>query len=191
MARLTVNLHDASARAMKQRLVSALAPGKQANVIRKAAYVWQGRMVRRTPKRWTGQTRRHWKVTRIGENTFRLENDSQVMKWLEAGTKPHGPKKAKLLFVPLTRKAAAAGARGVISANNAAKAQAAWSNYGSAVTGAKAKKAKLPFIPGKDFVFAKRVKGIRPMWIVRSARVDARITLRLLMRLLIREAITA
>jgi hypothetical protein len=78
------------------------------------------------------------------------------------------------LFIPLTRRAAQAGAKGVVRALK----QWALNNTFDATN----KKKKPPFVIFVDFVWAKKVRGIRAMWIVRSARSEARATLRQTMR---------
>jgi hypothetical protein len=164
-----------------KKVTSAMSTPNRLAVHQKAAEVVRGRMIRQTPKRWTGQTRRSWVIQRTGGDGVVLTNTSKVMKFLEDGTRAHGPKRAKRLFVPLTKRAFLAGPRGVISANKAAAAQSQWSNYGSAAAGKKTKKKKLPFVVGVDFVFAKRVRGIRAMNIVKNARSFANTTCRMLM----------
>ena len=145
--------------------------GKNAPVA-KAAQIWQGRMKRRTPKRWSGTLQRSWIVQQVAPNVFELTSNMPViMKYLEMGTKAHGPTKAKRLFVPLTRKAAQAGPKGVMQAIMSWRANR---QPGS--------KTKPPYIVGRDFVWAKRVKGIKARWFIRSARAEARTTLKILMR---------
>lgn len=185
-SRISLEFNDKEVRAKIEKLKKALTPGAQRGVIRKAADVWHGRLVRRTPRRWTGQTAKSWQVITLPSGDVEVTNPSKAMLWLEKGTRGHGPKKAKRLFVPLTKRAAQAGARGVIAANRAASDKAAWANYGVKVTGKKKKKVKLPFVWGVDYVFAKRVKGIKAMWIVRSARVQARASYRTMMSIHIR-----
>lgn len=188
---LTLQYNDSRAKGFRKKAEAALKSKEVSMPVRKAAHVWRTRLIRRTPKRWTGQTRKGWQVNEIRNNTFELTNSDKVMRWLEMGTKAHGPRHAKRLFIPLTRRAAQAGPKGVMQANAAARAHAQYQNYGSTVTGAAKKKAKYPYVYGKDFVFARRVRGIRPMWIVRNARPDAARTLRLLMREYILSAIRA
>jgi hypothetical protein len=158
-----------------------MSPANQAMINRKGAEICRGRLIRQTPKRWTGQTRRSWIINKIGDTGYELTNTSKVMRFLENGTRAHGPKTAKRLFVPLTKRAFLAGPRGVIAANKAAAAQSQWANYGAAAAGKKGRKKKLPFVVGKDFVFAKRVRGIRAINIVKNTRPFARTMLRLLM----------
>lgn len=114
-----------------------LSPKKQDPIARKVAWVVHRRMVQQTPKKWTGQTRRSWKVNHLGPGRYSVTNYSKVMFWLEHGTKAHGPRKAKALLIPLTRKAALAGARVVANSEG--------------------------FTRGKDYIFVKRVRGIKAL----------------------------
>jgi hypothetical protein len=134
-------------------------------VVRKVAWVTHRRLVTRTPKKWTGHTRRSWRVFRRGTAHYSVTNRSKVMIFLEKGTRAHGPKRAKFLFIPLTRKAALAGARKVVG-NEA-------------------------FKPGRHFVLAKRVRGIKALRIVEQHRPFARITLKSEMRLHIRRLLAS
>ena len=170
---IDVKFDTSSTKDFLKKYMKAISAPEQSRVVHKAAEIWKGRLIRRTPKRWTGQTRRSWVVNKLGDTTWEVTNTSKTMSYLESGTKAHGPKTAKALFIPLTKRAFLAGPKGVMMANKAASAAAASS-------GKKGKK-KPPFVVGKDFVFAKRVRGIRAMNIVRDARVAARNTLRLLM----------
>jgi hypothetical protein len=179
--KLDVNFNFKATEAYLKRLNQALSPSNRAKVHRKAAEVMRGRLIRQTPKRWTGQTRRSWVVNSIDDAGYEVTNTSKVMRFLENGTRAHGPKTAKRLFVPLTKRAFLAGPRGVIAANKAAAAQSQWANYGAAAAGKKGRKKKLPFVVGKDFVFAKRVRGIRALNIVKNARPFAQNLLRVMM----------
>lgn len=178
-SRIDIEYSDREVKAKLAKLRTGLTPASQRGLIRKAADVWHGRMTRRTPRRWTGDTAKAWKVFHLPGGEVELTNISKTMVMLEKGTKAHGPKKAKRLFIPLTKKAAQAGARGVIRANRQ------WSlNHTFAPKSAK--RGKPPFIMFHDFVWAKRVKGIKAMWIVRTARIEARASYRTMMTLHIR-----
>lgn len=180
---ITVEFSSKEVKAKLKKLRNALTVSAQHSVVRKAADIWHQRLTQRTPRRWTGNTAKAWKVVELPSGEVAVTNPTKAMLYLERGTKAHGPRKAKRLFIPLTRKAAQAGARGVMSANKAASNAALWASYGTG----KKKKIKLPFIYGKDYVFAKRVKGIKAMWIVRNSRGEARVTYRLLMTKYIRD----
>ena len=117
--------------------------------VRKIAMHAYKRLIQETPKGHTGQTRRSWKLLNIGSGNvlgFSVGNESRVMKFLEYGTKAHGPRTAKNLFIPLNRKTALGGLT---------------------------KSSKF----GRDYVFAKKVSGIKPMGITkkRSRIVDRQV----------------
>jgi hypothetical protein len=160
----------------------AMLPSKMDMVVRKSAWVTRNRLVKQTPKRWSGQTRKGWTVTRRGSGRYSVWNRSEkVMMFLEKGTRAHGPKKAKRLFVPLTRKAALAGPKVVYRANKEMSLKIAFGVHTS--------RKRMPFRPGVDFVWAKRVKGIKALKIVEKNRPLAQVTLKAHMRLHIRRAI--
>lgn len=124
------------------------------------------RLVRRTPMKWTGGTRRRWIVEKKRTAFWSVTNTSDVMRFLEEGTKAHGPVTAKRLFIPLTKRAFVAGPQGVMRANmNAAPG------------------AKKPYVYGVDYVLAKRVKGIKAMRIVAQHRPFAAITMKAAVRI--------
>ena len=80
--------------------------------LRKVAMHGYKRLKMETPKGFTGQTRRSWYVKNNSSRNismFVLGNPSKIMKYLEFGTSSHGPRKAKLLYIPLTRKASIGG----------------------------------------------------------------------------------
>jgi hypothetical protein len=80
------------------------------------------------------------------------------MLYLEHGTQAHGPKSAKRLFVPLTRRAAMAGPKVIMADLLMVKASR---QQGQIV--------RPRFRPGVDYVWAKWVRGIRAMRIVAQA----------------------
>jgi hypothetical protein len=74
------------------------------------------RLIQETPKGHTGEVRRSWKMRFNGTGSwfgFEVSNSSQIMRYLEFGTRAHGPRRAKFLFVPLTRKARMGGGKGL------------------------------------------------------------------------------
>ncbi len=174
MAFIRVVSNDAGVRRKLRALARAMSPQAQDMILKRVAWVWHGRMVQRTPKRWTGATRRGWIVLPISRGTargYRVSNGVKTMIYLEKGTRPHGPKKAKRLFIPLTRKAAQAGARGVIAQLQMERASRE-----------QGQRMSTKFKPGVDFVFTKWVKGIKAMRIVESAIPFMRLTLTSAMR---------
>jgi hypothetical protein len=87
---------------VKERLEKG---GGGKRVVTKVAMWTLGELIKATPKRWTGQTRRGWQAIKTGVG-YQVTNNNKVMLFLEAGTRAHGPKKAKHLFIPLNRRAA-------------------------------------------------------------------------------------
>jgi hypothetical protein len=53
-----------------------------------------------TPKK-TGATQRSWYVAKAGEGEYKIATPNKVALFLEEGTKAHGPKRAKFLYIPL------------------------------------------------------------------------------------------
>lgn len=172
MLRITVN--TIGARKRLRKIAKGMSVQGQRNVIMRAAWITHARLVRSTPKRWTGQTRRGWTVIAASDKPAAVvTNISRVMTYLERGTRAHGPVRARKLFIPLTRKAAQAGAAGVMRANRQLSLE---QTFGTASA-----RRRPPFVYGRDYVFAKRVRGIRAMRIVAYQRVQSRVTLRMAM----------
>ena len=135
MIRFITNTQNALRRI--ERLKAAMDGGGARRVTETVAFWTFRELVLRTPKKWTGQVRRGWQITKAGIG-WQVTNLNKVMLFLERGTRSHGPRTAKALFIPLTRKAAMGG-------------------------------QDLKF--GRDYIFAKRVKGIAARHIVRDQRV--------------------
>lgn len=68
------------------------------------------RIIAKTPVGLTGRTKKAWRKIKT-DNGWILRNKSNVMLFLEKGTRAHGPVRAKFLFIPLTRRAAINGWR--------------------------------------------------------------------------------
>lgn len=151
-----------------QRILKAvkagLTPQKQNAVLQRAAWVIHGRLVMQTPKKWTGQTRRAWTVVNMGPSGYAVTNKSKVMRFLELGTRAHGPKTAMRLFIPLNRSAALAGPRVCCAPGS-----------------------KYRF--GRDYLLVKRVRGIRALKIVERYRPFAEGCIKAAMKLHVREII--
>lgn len=150
--------------------------------VSKAAWITHERMVKMTPRRWTGTTAQSWKVIHNQPGRYTVTNTSKVMIFLEVGTQAHGPVTAKRLFIPLNAKAARAGPRGVMHANRRANIRAAFG------VGSKRGRTQ-PYTYGVDYVLAKWVRGIKAMRIVRNHRDFASATLRSAIRLQIRKTL--
>ena len=112
--------------------------------LKKVAVHAMGRLIQETPKNKLGgggMTRRKWSLLNYSSGRFvgfEINNTSKVMRFLEYGTKSHGPRTAKFLYVPLKKKAIYGWSEG------------------------------LKF--GKDYVLAKKVKGIPALRIVDKRR---------------------
>lgn len=172
---MRIKVNSKKAEAAIRRVQAGMSPNSIDRVVARAAMVTHSRVVRQTPKKWTGNTRRAWQIVHRAVGHYRVYNPSKVMKFLEHGTKAHGPKKAKFLFIPLTRRAAMQGARGVFAKNKAAQAAG----------------RKPPFVFGTDFVLSKWVRGIKARKIAEQARPFAELTLKAAMRIHIRNLINS
>lgn len=69
------------------------------------AYKGLKEMVAAMPSK-TGALRQSWKVLKKGQGEYAIVSLSKVALFLEAGTKAHGPKTAKFLYIPLRPNAA-------------------------------------------------------------------------------------
>ena len=124
-----------------QALKRALTKKETDPVVQKVAWRTYARLVEKTPKGYTGQTRREWSVYKNtgSEGGYIVTNQSKVMLFLEKGTRDHGPVRARALYIPLNRKAAVGG----------------WT----------------PSLQiGTDYILRTRVKGIKAMRIVANQR---------------------
>jgi hypothetical protein len=161
---------------------------KADDVVERVAQESLGNLVTATPVRYTGDTRKQWVRRTLGVMMQVLANPSKVMFFLERGTKAHGPKTAKALFIPLNRRAWEAGPKGVMEANARAVVGSVWRSYNAAV-GGKRVKVKKPYVQGQDFVWAKRVRGIKAMHIARDEQKRAKKSLKQGMVELLRKAL--
>lgn len=128
-----------------RRIALAVEDGSFDQPVEIAAWRCRTELIERTPKKWTGLTRKAWQVDKPGAGTRIVANKSKVMLFLEEGTGNAGtptsnggyiyPKSKKFLFIPKTSTAAVGGWRAGMK----------W---------------------GIDFVLARRVRGIQAMHIV-------------------------
>ncbi len=162
MAGTTFTYSGTGAQNALNKIKSALTPLVQDQVVSRVARVVKDRLVGITPKKWTGQTKRGWAIAKTGDSSYTVFNNLKVMRFLERGTPAHGPVKAKMLFIPLTRKAALAGASGVIANPKAFK----W---------------------GRDYIFTKWVKGITALRLVERYTPFANATLRAAMKVKVQQ----
>jgi len=202
MATIRVTARTAAARERLRRLAVALDARAVDRVIDRAAFMTQAALIRATPKKWFGHVRRGWFVAKPIEGARVIFNRNPVMLFLEAGTRGHGPRQLfgpvrpgerrgkAALFIPLTRRAVNAtagtpeyagvdqstthgasywhGARAIIQRRHVAR-------RGGSRTG------RSVFIFGRDYILARRVRGIRARRIVAGERPKARARLKNLM----------
>lgn len=191
--RLTAKTEAAKARLKK--IAAGLNLDAIDKVVDVAAHQTQASLIRKTPKKWFGQVRRGWFVSKIGPGQRVVANSNKIMLFLEEGTKAHGPLQIQgprrpgerlgraALFIPLTRKAvnATAGIYGVGTVDQfTTQGETYWETRralfqrtetvrrGRRTVGSRA------FVFGIDYVLAKRVKGIKAMHIVANERPIAR-----------------
>ena len=142
---MKVKVYSAATLSALRRIASSITAAGLDPGVKRAVLATKKEAERLTPHGWTGKTRKSWEVRKDGPSRYSLYNKTKSAYYLDKGTKTHGPKKAKRLFVPLSQSAARAGAVGV-SKNRAA------------------------FTMGKDYVLAKKVRGIRPLNITKKTR---------------------
>lgn len=106
---ITITAHSSYVLKKLKALEKHLTPEATDHIIQRVAHMAHARLTRRTPKGFTGQTRRSWQVFKREASGYLVTNRSKVMKFLEDGTVAHGPKTAKALYIPLNRKAAIGG----------------------------------------------------------------------------------
>lgn len=186
MTTVNVMVSAGPASAKIERLQQALTPEAVDPVVQRIAMQTLTEVVKATPKKWFGQVRAAWQVMKEATAKYFIKNGSKIMKWLEEGTDAHGPVKAKALFIPLTREAAMADRRffGVGQVFEGAngpmftqRTQGLRTRRGIQVFGGRTKSGKArtkTLVYGRDYVLAKRVKGIAPRGIVAAQRVLAR-----------------
>lgn len=149
---LNIKVTDAEVRKLLDKVKAGLTVQAQDSVVQRAAWRIHRGLVERTPKKWTGHVRQGWQVKPVANSHYVVWNRTKVMTFLEKGTKAHGPVKARALFIPLNAKTAHMGAKAVHQANLTAHQNG----------------QPLPFLPGRDFIFRKKVQGIAPMKIVEN-----------------------
>lgn len=92
---------DAFVRRIQARLSSSTID----NVLEAIAYKGLRMFASILPKR-TGALQRSWSVQKKGIGQYQIFSTSKVALFLEEGTKDHGPKTKKFLYIPLRRGAA-------------------------------------------------------------------------------------
>lgn len=112
MISISATVDTVSSNRMLKRVSRGLDITHVDRVVQVAAAEVYKDVVSATPKRWFGQLRRSWQIKKPEPGARVVTNPNKVMLFLEEGTgKTTGgriyPKKAKHLYVPLTRRAAA------------------------------------------------------------------------------------
>ncbi len=95
-----VVVHGERAEAAMRKLAAELTVAKTKPVIAGVAWRVHARLVRNTPIKWTGNLRRSWTVVETPTG-FVVTNPNRVMLFLEKGTRAHGPRFKKFLYIPL------------------------------------------------------------------------------------------
>lgn len=149
---ISIRTRSEATQAYLDRVRQGFASGGHMRPLARVAMGSLRRLVLATPKGYTGQTRRRWQVKTIQGQGYLVSNSYKVMRWLEEGTRAHGPVRARALWIPLNRRAAMRGPkRGNDPAGGAGEGEA-------------------PLQRGVDFRFALRVRGIRAMRIAERER---------------------
>jgi len=108
MAYFTLTVDDRRVRRVLEKIKAGMTNRATRIVTMRVAMETLASLVGKTPKKWTGNTRKSWHVVEDGR-AISVVNPNKVMWFLEVGTRGHGPVKAKMLFIPLNRKAALGG----------------------------------------------------------------------------------
>ncbi len=147
---IKVNVQSEAVRAKIERVRAAMTPEAVDPVMERAGLETFREVVAATPKRWFGQVRGSWKIEKPKEGQRLVINRNKIMLFLEVGTANEG----QGFIEPKEKKAL------YIPLNR--KAAMGW------VEGLKY---------GVDYILRKRVRGIKPRWIVRDERKKARVRL--------------
>lgn len=184
---IRVNVKTEQARRAVEALARGLTPKAIDGLVGDVALESLGRLKRATPKGFTGQTRNAWQIAKPRDGVRVLFNPTQTMRWIEFGTKAHGPVVAKALFIPLTKKAFLAYGRGtkIQTASYLNRSPIFQTVVGKTKsrdiilpgTLRKGSRTGVKLKYGVDYVLAKFVKGIRAMFIAREEQKVANVRL--------------
>ena len=111
MIDVDVQVDDKKTKAFLRKVQESFARDEHLDVVAKVAAKTLASVIRETPKGYTGNLRQSWELIRTNRAEWSVVNPSKVMRFIEYGTQAHGPKKKKLLYIPLTRNAAIGGWR--------------------------------------------------------------------------------
>ena len=105
-----------------ERIVKGLQPERLDRIVDKVAFVTLAELVKASPKKWFGQIRSGWRVTKpqLGARLLNIDparksgngetSVADIAKWVDQGTANNGqgfiyPKEKKRLYIPLKRTA--------------------------------------------------------------------------------------
>ncbi len=163
-----------------ESLEKALSVQEVEKIVDRVAFASMRQVIEATPKKWFGQARKGWTVKRPEAGVRVLENPNPVFRFIDQGTQAHGPKKAKALFIPITKRAALAYAAALgfnPEDSNWTSGEGGRRLFVSSTT--RTGKGKLTELEwGKDYVLAKRVRGITARRISEGQRKRTNLLLR-------------
>lgn len=151
------------------RLEEIGSPEFQDKIVAAEAAETLSELIEATPKKWFGQVRGAWHIQKPAAGMRVVRNDNRVMFFLEHGTNDHGPKTAKALFIPLTRRAAVANKQGRASGGSFGGGHISLTRETVRKGEKKHRSSVLEY--GVDYVLAKRVRGIKPRHIAKKQRL--------------------
>lgn len=184
---ITATFNTTSAEAYLKRVQAALSAQAVDGVVEEAARRAQRDLIVATPKKWFGQARAGWTQpssvlkpaagVRIVRWNMPPGITAPIMLWIEEGTKDHGPVRARALFIPLTRAAAAALTSGTFSGMGSVPTEngtrsAIYIRTQSVRKGVEKHGIKA-LVEGVDYIWRKHVRGISARHIVSQERPKA------------------
>lgn len=98
-------VHTEAARAKLQQVQQGLTREVTNSIVQRVGLQMFAEIVAATPVRWFGAVRAAWRFIPTQSGSI-IRNDSKVFRFLDQGTKDHGPVQARFLYVPLTKQAA-------------------------------------------------------------------------------------
>ena len=125
--------------------------------VERAAWRVFAAIVAKTPKRWFGALRKAWRVRKPGEGARVVENTSKIMLFIEGGTGNAGTPTSNGGYIyPKTKRVLFIPLTASVAMNGYRRG----------------------LVFGKDFVMAKRVRGIKAQHIIENFKPEARRMLR-------------
>jgi len=163
MLQISVSLENGPMRAKLEKLADAVRAGAFDQPVEIAAWKAEAALVELTPKKWTGMTRKSWSVKKVTAGSRLIFNSSKVMLFLEGGT---GQSTGGYIYPRNAR---------LLYIPLNVRASYGWQKG---------------FVFGKDYVLAKRVKGIQARNIVRDYTPKAMALLKDEMKQFLRRVMT-